>query len=151
MSPIVYGVFVVFGLIFIIISITARKRAKAAQTWPTTPGVVLSSHVDIHTSRDSDGDRNTTYKPVVAYRYEIMGLEYTGDRIAFGANTFSHKKSYEIVGHYPVGQPLTVHYNPDKPQDAVLEAEAKGGVASLIIGIVLMSVGVVMAVISFLG
>ena len=151
MSPIVYGVFVVFGLIFVIISITSRKRAKAAQTWPTIPGVVLSSHVEVNSSTDSDGSSSTTYKPVVAYRYEIMGLEYTGDRIAFGSNTFSHKKSYEIIGHYPVGQPVTVHYNPDKPQDAVIEAEAKGGVASLIIGIVLMGVGLVMAVVSFLG
>jgi lipopolysaccharide export LptBFGC system permease protein LptF len=151
MSPIVYGVFVVFGLIFVIISITSKRRAAAAQAWPTIPGTVLASRVDIHTSTDSDGHRTTTYKPVVDYQYTIMGQEFRASRIAFGANTFSRNKSESIIAMYPPNQPLTVHYNPDKPQDAVLEAEAKGGVASLIIGIVLMGVGVVMAVVSFLG
>jgi len=73
MSPIVYGVFVVFGLVFVIISITSKRRAAAAQTWPTTPGEITASRVDIHTSTDNDGHTSTTYKPVVAYRYELMG------------------------------------------------------------------------------
>jgi len=107
--------------------------------------------VDIHTSTDNDGHTSTTYKPVVAYRYELMGLQYTGERIAFGANTFNRRKSDEIIARYPVGQAVTVHYNPDKPEDAVLEAVVQGGTLSLIIGIVLMGVGVVMAVVSFLG
>ncbi len=151
MSPIVYGVFVVFGLVFVIISITSKRRAAAAQTWPTTPGEITASRVDIHTSTDNDGHTSTTYKPVVAYRYELMGLQYTGERIAFGANTFNRRKSDEIIARYPVGQSVTVHYNPDKPQDAVLETEVHGGTVSLIIGIVLMGVGVVLAVVSLLG
>ena len=151
MSPIVYGVFVVFGLVFIIISITSRKRAKAALTWPTIPGVVLASRVDIHTSTDSDGHRTTTYKPVVDYQYTIMGQEYRASRIAFGSNTFSSKKSESIIAMYPPNQAVTVHYNPDKPQDAVLETEVHGGTVSLIVGIVLIGVGLVMAVISLLG
>lgn len=151
MSPIIYGVFLVFGLVLIIISITSRKKAQAAQNWPTTSGVIESSRVDVHTSTDSDGHRSTTYKPVVSYRYQLMGLEYMGDRIAFGANTFKLSKSEEIIRRYPVGQPVTVHYNPDKPQDSVLEAVAHGGVASLVIGIILAGVGVVLAVIWLLG
>lgn len=151
MSPIVYGVFIVFGLILVIISINSKKKAKAAQAWPTMPGVILSSHVDIHTSTDSEGSSSTSYKPVVAYQYTVMGLEYTGDRIGYGANTFSRRKSDEIIARYPVGQPVMVHYNPDKPQDAALETEAQGGVISLVIGIILMVVGIVMAVISLVG
>jgi hypothetical protein len=151
MSPIVYGVFVVFGLILVIISITSKRRAKAAQAWPTIPGAVLASRVDIHTTTDSEGHTSTTYRPMVDYQYSIMGQEYRASRIAFGANTFNRKKSDSIIAKYPAGQQVMVHYNPDKPEDAVLEAEVQGGTASLIIGIVLMGVGVVLAVISFLG
>lgn len=127
MSPIVYGVFIVFGLILVIVSIRSKKKAKAAQAWPTMPGVILSSHVEEHVSRDSDGDRNTTYKPVAAYQYTIMGLVYTGSRIAFGANTFSRKKGESIIALYPVNQPVMVHYNPDKPMDAALETVVQEG------------------------
>ncbi len=151
MSPIVYIVFIVLGLILVIFSFRAKKKAKAAQEWPTIPGVILSSRVDEHVSRDSDGDRNTTYKPVVAYQYAIMGQEYTGSRISFGANTFSRRKCEEIIAGYPVGQPVNVHYNPDKPQDAVLETVEKGGTVSLVIGIVFLGIGLVMALFSFLG
>ena len=150
MSPIVYSVFIVLGLILVIVSITSKKKAKAAQSWPTIPGVILSSRVDIHTSRDSDGDRNTTYEPVVAYQYTIMGRDYTSSRIAFGSNTFSRKKSDEIIARYPVSQPVMVHYNPDKPEYAALETEVQGGTAGLVLGIILIAVGIVMAGFSFM-
>jgi len=85
---------------------------------------------------------------VVAYKYTIMGRDYTGSRIAFGSNTFTRKKSEEIIARYPVGQPVMVHYNPDKLEYAVLEAEAQGGTASLVVGIIFIVVGVVMAAFS---
>ncbi|KAF0112533.1 MAG: hypothetical protein FD147_129 [Chloroflexi bacterium] len=150
MSPIVYGVFIFFGLVFVIISITSKKRSKAAQSWPTIPGVILSSRVDIHTSMDSDRRTSTSYKPFVEYQYTIMGQDYRGNRIAFGANAFNRKKSDSIIARYPVNQQVIVHYNPDKPEDVALETEVQGAVLSLIIGILLMGVGIVMAVIAFL-
>jgi len=151
MSPIVYIVFFVLGLFLVILSIITKKKAKAAQSWPTIPGVILSSRVDVHTSRDSDGDRKTTYEPVVAYQYTIMGREYTGSRIAFGSNTFSRRKCDEIIARYPVSQPVMVHYNPDKPESATLETEVQGGTASLVFGVILIVAGLAMAGYSFLG
>ncbi|MBA3073552.1 MAG: DUF3592 domain-containing protein [Anaerolineae bacterium] len=149
MSPIVSGVFVIFGIVLLIVWITSKKKAEASQKWPTVPGLILSSRVDIHTSTDSDGNTSTSYKPVVIYSYSIMGHDYTANRIAFGANAFSRKKSDSIIARYPANQQVIVHYNPEKLEDAVLETQAQGGILSLILGCFLIGVGFVFMVISF--
>ncbi|MDP3450292.1 MAG: DUF3592 domain-containing protein [Anaerolineaceae bacterium] len=150
MSPIVSGVFVIFGIVLLIVWITAKNKAEASQKWPTVPGLILSSRVDIHTSTDSDGNTSTSYKPVVIYSYSIMGQEYTANRIAFGANAFSRKKSDSIIARYPANQQVIVHYNPEELEDAVLETQAQGGVLSLVLGCILIGIGLFFLVISFI-
>lgn len=151
MSPVGYGIFMALGLILIIVSITSKKKAKAAQGWPTVPGVILSSRVEAHMERDTDGYNTTTYKPVVTYQYKVMGQEYTSSRIGFGSEAFSRKKCEEMIAGYPVGQPVNVHYDPDKPENATIETKAQGGTASLVVGILFLGAGLVMAGISYLG
>jgi len=150
MSPIVSGVFVIFGIVLLIVWISSKKKAEASQKWPTVSGLILSTHVDIHTSTDSDGSTSTSYKPVVNYSYSIMGQEYTANRIAFGANAFSRKKCDSIIARYLTNQQVIVHYNPEKLEDAVLETQAQGGILSLILGCILIGVGFFFLVISFI-
>ncbi|PKO00394.1 MAG: hypothetical protein CVU42_04265 [Chloroflexi bacterium HGW-Chloroflexi-4] len=150
MSPIVSGVFVIFGIVFLIVWITSKKKAEASQKWPTVPGLILSTRIDIHNSTDNDGGTSTSYKPVVSYSYSIMGQEYTANRIAFGANTFSRKKCDSIIARYPVNQQVIVHYNPEELEDAVLETQAQGGLLSLVLGCILIGVGLFFLVISFI-
>lgn len=137
------------GIPLLIVGIVSRKRAKAALSWPTIKGEVLSSTVVQHTDNESEYS-STSYEPVVEYQYSLMGQAYTGRRIAYGANSFNLKKAQEIAAKYPVGTPVTVHYNPEKPGDCTLETSASGGKAFSIIGYILVPLGFVLLILGLL-
>jgi len=131
------------GLIFIFIGIAQKRAAKkAAETWLTVPGVILSSGVNEHRSRNSKGHTTTTYRPYVSYRYEVMGLPYTGNQLGFGTAGYGHGKAMSVIGAYPQGAPVTVHYDPADPSKAVLETKDVGGGSFVVVGIIFLVVGV---------
>lgn len=143
-------VLLVIGATFLIIGLVALKRAKVAQSWPVTPGRVLSSRVVEHESTDSEGGSSVSYEPKVEYQYNVMGQTYTARRIAFGANSFDYRKATEIASRYPVGAGVNVHYNPDKVKDATLETSAAGGKLFPILGGILGAAGLVTMIVSLL-
>lgn len=132
-----------FGLVFVIIGIISNRRAALSKTWPTAPGEILNSTIVQHESTDSDGASSTSYEPVVEYRYNVIGSPFTGKRIAYGANQFSYNIAQKIISRYPIGSSIQVHYNPEKPADAVLETKSSGGTIFLIVGIVIIIAAVV--------
>jgi hypothetical protein len=142
--PVILGVvFGLLGLIFLIIALVSRKKAQTSQSWPTTPGTVLSSSIEEHTEFDSENQSNSiNFQPVVQYRYKVMGQEYIGSKIAFGANRFDHARAQSISSRYVPNAAVTVHYNPQNPQDAILETQAAGSKVFLWIGIVFLVIAV---------
>ena len=136
--------FVVLGIFVIVQGILARKRAKETESWPTVPGTVLSSEVITSQRYDSDapGHQRTTYTPSVNYQYSVMGQVYTSKRISFGEKNAGRKKCNEIVARYPAGSPVNVRYNPEKPDEAVLESSARGSTGNIILGIVFFALAI---------
>lgn len=96
-------------------------RAYDARTrFLPAAGMVTASRVE--SSSSSDG---TTYGAQVEYDYEINGQSYQGDRYSyFSFSTSSRDHAQDIVDRYPVGREITVHYDPDEPEDSVLETGA---------------------------
>lgn len=94
-------------------------NAKASEKWPAVDGVIEQS--EVVTSRGDDGD--TMYAAEVLYKYTVDGREYQSDNVYFGGDYRSSSSSgaYEVVNRYPVGDTVKVHYDPDKPENAVLE------------------------------
>ncbi len=144
------AILLIIGIPFVIIGQISTKRSKAAQTWPSVPGTIVRSEVVTHTDYDSEDNASTSYEPVVAYQYSVMGQEMTGSRIAYGANRFSYKKCAEICSKYPVGSQTMVHYNPEKITDTTLEVIARGGKAFTIAGIIALTIGLVAIVIGLI-
>lgn len=141
-------VMILFGLVFVIVAITSRNKAKAAESWPVTQGQILFSNIESHTSTDSDGDTSTSYEVKVDYSYDVMGSPMKGQRISYGATGSDYNSAKKIADRYPVGSSVTVHYNPEKPSDAVLETTARGGTVFLIVGIVIMVIGVILLIVA---
>jgi hypothetical protein len=148
------------GIYLIIASRKTRAQAEASQNWPAAAGSVLRSEVGESTSTDSDGDTSTTYHPVVEYTYQVGGQSFTGRRITFGPVTGNSnpRKAQEVLSRYPSGGAVQVYYNPQKPDEAVLEKRASGTNVMLILGIVFLAItaclglpGLVMAAVSLLG
>ena len=105
----------------------AVGKAKASETWPTTIGSVLSSEVVEEESRDREGGTSTWYNPVVRYSYSAGGRQLQASRLRFGnPRSASRKKAEAAIAIYPVGSSTTVRYNPEKPEEAVLETKKPG-------------------------
>jgi hypothetical protein len=105
----------------------AVGKAKAAETWPTATGQVISSEIVEEESRDREGGTSTWYNPVASYSYSAGGRELTGRRLRFGNyRCASRKKAEAVLAPYPAGATPTVRYNPQNPEECVLETSKPG-------------------------
>lgn len=114
-----------FGAIFIGVSLLFIKDDFRSRGWPATDGVISS----VRQSRDSDG--NTMYTPTVSYT--VNGENYTTT------------PSYSSSTNYTVGNKQTVHYNPATPSEGVLRTSGAGLLVYMfpIIGLAVIIVGIV--------
>ncbi len=88
----------------------------AARDWPTTPGTVLSSTLEI----DSDAE-STTYTPRLSYSYTVDGAPHHASRITFAQRSMLGESwARKIVRDHPAGAEVTVHYDPSRPWKAAL-------------------------------
>jgi Protein of unknown function (DUF3592) len=120
------------------------------------PGIVIHSHLKKGKSGSSVGYRtgpqSTVYRPQGIYSYEVQGRRFEGKRLRFGSQPHTCRKSLvrENVARYPEGASVTVHYDPAKPSESVLEPGVAGfwnrrvvfSVALLATGAVLWSMSV---------
>lgn len=94
-----------------------RRRRAQAQSWPTVAGRITQSGIQQRT--DANGDRE--YLPQVQYEYTVNETVLQGHRIRFGLMGLEHKRAVALCALYPVGSITTVHFNPEKPGDSVLD------------------------------
>ncbi|HQO58006.1 MAG TPA: DUF3592 domain-containing protein [Candidatus Omnitrophota bacterium] len=119
-------------------------KSRASQSWPTAQGVVVSSEVAAHRSRSRKGHHRTTYGAKVRYEYTVNGVQYSSDKISFGEyRTHNRGPAQATADRYPPQVEVVVYYNPDKPEEAVLEPGKRGGIVIIfIVGGVFGAVGV---------
>lgn len=119
-------------------------NAQASEEWPYTYGTIITSEVEYHHSNEGSG----TYHARVMYDYEVQGVLYSGDQVAYGdygSSSPSHAR--QIVNRYPKAQQVTVFYDPYTPKEAVLEPGLKGQAFFLpIFGSVFFLAGLLMAI-----
>lgn len=63
------------------------------------------------------------YRPKIAYSYEVDGKHFQGTRVQFGTRWRERVKSKaaSAITLYPVGQPVQVYYDPQRPADSALK------------------------------
>lgn len=123
----------------------AVGKAKAAESWPSVPGRVISSEVRIEESSDREGGTTTWYNPVVVYAYSAGGRELQGNRLRFGnPRSGSRKKAEAALEPYPVGATPPVRYNPERPEECVLETRKPGPIYLVMaaFGLIFIGMGV---------
>ena len=123
--PLCVGGVMVAVIGFIIYYLVRRSQKAsaantAAQSWPTTQGVILVSD-----TRWVRGANNTSREvPIVVYQYTVGGQNYQGQTIrpgdAYLTITVSGQAK-QIAARYPVGLVLPIHYNPSNPAESALE------------------------------
>jgi len=119
----IMGVFLLIGGGLTAWGWTILQNARASATWPTAEGVITASEVTRSSSEDG-----VSYRPEVAYDYQAGDQFHTSYTIKFGENSYSSRGRAEaIAATYPVGQQVTVYYDPEQPSRSVLEPGVSGG------------------------
>ncbi len=134
-------IFLGVGIFMLVKHFQGKKKSEESQAWSATTGQVTQSYVRESQSYDSEGYLTTSYYPEVRYTYQVMGAAYSGDKISFGGSVGgSRKKAQEAIAQYPAGKTVPVYYDPNNPEDAVIERKM-GNKGFLIAGIVFTLIG----------
>lgn len=122
------AVFLVLGIVMFFLRRRSAEKQAASPHWPTAAGTIVDSRV--HTFRNKGRDYHTAR---VGYTYQAGGKEHRSQRITWGGNPYSRQpdEAQATLARYPVGATVPVHYNPQKPEESVLEPKAKGGLRAL--------------------
>ncbi|MDP2654630.1 MAG: DUF3592 domain-containing protein [Candidatus Omnitrophota bacterium] len=122
------------------------RESRSSASWSPAEGRVVSSKVSAQTihRRGADG---IEFKAEVIYEYVADGVRHTSSRVRWGGENFLSREDAEaFLQGYPMGKTVTVHYNPRKPDQAILENGSEDtGVLYLVTGF-----GVVLVVLGLL-
>jgi len=107
--------------------IYSAVRSNQASNWTTTTGKVTESKMQRYRTRGRRGRSTHRHRMQFEYTYRAKGKKFSNDRVSFGASFISDMLNGLIrpgaLKKYPVGKSVTVHFNPNNPQDAVIETQ----------------------------
>ena len=83
-----FGLFLAVGVGVLGYGLRSYHYGKQAEHWPTVPGTIITSDLDINSDDDA-----TTYQAKVEYRYTPDMIERTGKTIAFGYSGSSGERT----------------------------------------------------------
>lgn len=106
----------ILGVFFGVIGTQAWSEHVARTEWATTEGTVTVSKVASHS-----GENGRVYGASVQYSFEANGRMMKGDRASFfDWRTSSEEWAQETIADLPVGETVTVHFDPENPSESVL-------------------------------
>jgi hypothetical protein len=101
-----------------------RRESLESADWPSTPGTVTNSYVEVHhqeTHLLSGGwTRTDTFKPNIAYSYVVGGHWYDGARVRI-VSEYDEEAARQLVARYSFADRVRVWYRPGDPSRAALE------------------------------
>jgi len=97
--------------------------AIASASWPVTDAQVIASSVEyISPGGDGTGGRNPSYRAHVQYSFAVGGLSYSGNTLIYGHADFRDQgNAYAAIAPYRPELTVPVYYNPENPEENVLE------------------------------
>ena len=97
------------------------KEAAETKNWPTVEGVITFAEL----SRTQNSEGNDMYFANIEYSYTVEENEYTESTISTADGTTSMKNMIKKqLRKYAKGTKVTVYYDPEFPNTAVLEPGA---------------------------
>ncbi|BBB32603.1 hypothetical protein TTHT_1065 [Thermotomaculum hydrothermale] len=130
---------------------SGMKKVNASKKWPSVSGTITESK--LITKREWDKKKkkyNNTYSYKIRYQYSVNNTDYEGNRVSFGRFTSNSKYVVKSkLKEYPVNKKVNVFYNPEKPNEAVLETKAGLGLYIALIVAVMFLFGAFISGYSF--
>ena len=109
------------------------------QTWHSVPAQVDSATLQTHKS--SKG--GASYSVSTRYRYQVAGVEYTGNRASIttradNIGSFQEQLGYRLQGAERTGEPVPVWVNPAQPSESIVDRSLRPGLLALQLGLALV-------------
>lgn len=111
-----------------------------ARSWVSVPGKIVSAKSvqrkvarSLSSANDEDGEMRNFAE--IIYAYEVAGRKLRGERLSIGAD-LGNSEVAEKLKRYKPGMAVTVHYDPRKPENAVIERDLPDGMFKAGAGIV---------------
>jgi hypothetical protein len=122
----------VFGVVAFI---RGRRLASASARWPTVAGIVTTSGVIEEVIEDKSNDDKSfirkihRYQVDLRYAYQVGKRDFVGTAAGWGWTAIYGLRDVaeKAASQYPLGQPVTVYYDPEQPGNAVLEPDNRQG------------------------
>ena len=130
-----------FGVVFILVSLLAAttaikdwRRFRESDNWVPATAQIVSGNVSAQR-----GSKYTTYEVNIRYTYAVLGQNYESGQLSFGSEGTGHdtrKRAEKVIARYPAGSQVTIYYDPNNPQQAVLERkyDSTGAIIAMIFG-----------------
>ncbi len=142
---------VILGLGFLNFGVGQLTKGKESTNWPTVSGNVTKCDLEERTITEKSGTekRTTTYEIVnISYGYSVEGTSYTSNRVSFGGQKRGTARL--LADRYSLGKAVKVFYDPDDPEESVLEPGLSGGsYFFLIFSIAIIAIGGLYGIKSF--
>ncbi len=131
--PIIIGLVALGGLIISAWGWRVLQQSQTKKQWPTVEGKIVKS--------ESTSELNELL-PHIVFSYQVEGETYT-QLFKFPEGTHPLPEfTQSYLRKYPVGQAVTIFYNPNDVTDATLEPATQGDWMILALGI-LMTAGAI--------
>jgi hypothetical protein len=129
-----------------------RKQFTASMRWPAVLGKITEVGVVAEERREDDDDDGrtritTVYRSDVQYAYTVGGREFHSNAWKWGWTGFypDEASARAPVAKYAAGASVPVFYNPESPEEAILEPGNKDGRgAQLVFGAMFALTGIIM-------
>jgi len=89
----------------------SREKAQIDPNWPTVTGQIISAELEV--------DDEAIISPVISFEYTIRGQVYSAQQVV-GRPSSLRSKALKTLTLYPLESDVSVHYNPEKPEEARL-------------------------------
>jgi hypothetical protein len=110
-------VFSVAGVGLIILGLFTMRETSRSRGWVKVDGRVVTSSVN-----EFRGKGGATYRPLVMYSYSVGPVRFMSNRIAFHpVSSGDRRAAATLAAGYPVGRTVQVFYDPQDPEQAVLD------------------------------
>lgn len=136
---IIYIIVAIFPIIYTIFFLYPYVQASMIEHWVATPCTILESRVE----KSSSGKSGTTYTPIIVYKYEVDSRRYGGSKIALGPSSSS--EAIKICNFYKKGNQYTCYYNPDNPEEVILNKKYRLDGFGILFGVFFVGIPIVFA------
>ncbi len=124
---ILFGAFFLAAALFMLLIFTLPTITDAIrmQSWQPAQATLTAAEVTRHRS-----DKADTYKATARYRYTVNGVNYENDRVALGRGSdnvgdFQESFGQKLEQNFYQHRPITIYYDPDNPQDAIIHRDIR--------------------------